>query len=79
LLKKEGFQVSSSEENQNAVAKIFGQDVAFEIVEKYRQLGMKETKSDYGYLSRSMQSSFKLAERAALPIYRRLVWHWGVP
>jgi hypothetical protein len=55
LLKKEGFQVSNGKENQNAVAKIFGQDVAFEIVEKYRQLGMKETKSNYGYVDRSMQ------------------------
>jgi hypothetical protein len=54
-LEKEGFQASNGKENQNAVAKIFGQDVAFEIVEKYRQLGMKETKSDYGYVSRSMQ------------------------
>ena len=45
----------ANKENQNAVVKIFGQDVAFEIVEKHRQLGMKETKSDYGYVTRSMQ------------------------
>jgi hypothetical protein len=36
---------------------VFGH--TFDIVEKYRQLGMKETESDYGYVSRSMQYELK--------------------
>ena len=43
LLEKEGFPVSVDKENHNSIVKIFGQEVAFDIAEKYRQLGMDET------------------------------------